>query len=295
MAQKVVVFGKAGQLGAELVRVFTQRGCQVTGFGRADLDVTRAHDVEHTIASHLPDVVVNATAYNMVDVAEREPEAAFAGNTLAVRNIAVACRQAACKLVHFSTDYVFDGETDRPYTEQDVPRPLGAYAVSKLSGELFAQAYCDDALILRTSGVYGPAGLGTPRGNFVETMLRLAGRAEPIRVVEDFVASPTYAPALAERTADLLAKGASGVFHAGGGLAISWFEFARLIFEAAGVHAELRATNAREHRTPARRPRYSALSNAKMEALGIQPMPEVRAALTEYMERRSRLQGTQPA
>ncbi|HYO82515.1 MAG TPA: dTDP-4-dehydrorhamnose reductase [Bryobacteraceae bacterium] len=287
MALKAMVFGKAGQLGSELVRVLTGRGCDVTGLGRNDLDVTDKSAVEHAIAARMPDLVLNATAYNMVDVAEREPEAAFAGNALAVRNIAVACRQAAARLVHFSTDYVFDGEAGRPYTEADAPHPLGAYAVSKLAGELFVQAYLDDYLIIRTSGVFGLAGLNTARGNFVETMLRLAQRDEPIRVVEDFVASPTYAPPLAERTALLVERGLKGIFHAGGGVAISWFEFAKLIFSTAGMDPELRATNAREHRTPARRPRYSALANARMEAEGILAMPPLTEALTAYMEGRA--------
>src|SRR4029079_3457785 len=124
-------------------------------------------------------------AYNQVDVAEKEPQAAYLVNGLAVRNLAVACRQADAKLVHFSTDYVFDGTAGRAYTEQDAPRPLGAYAVSKLAGEYYANASLDDALIMRTSGVFGPAGVATARGNFVELMLRLAANGQPIKVVDD--------------------------------------------------------------------------------------------------------------
>src|SRR5712664_693727 len=123
---------------------------------------------------------------------------------LGVRNLALACRQADARLVHFSTDYVFDGAAGRSYTEQDPTHPLGAYAVSKLAGELYAQAYLDAPLIVRTSGVFGPGGLKTARGNFIELMLRLASAPsqQPIRVVEDHVASPTYAPVLAARTLD---------------------------------------------------------------------------------------------
>jgi dTDP-4-dehydrorhamnose reductase len=222
-------------------------------------------------------------------VAEREPDAAFAGNALAVRNIAIACRQADARLVHFSTDYVFDGLAGRAYTESDMPHPLGVYAVSKLSGELFAQAYLDAPLVIRTCGVFGPGGLATARGNFLETMLRLAQRSEPIRVVEDYVASPTYAPALASRTVDMIGRGLTGVYHGGGGTAISWFDFARIIFEEARLTPELRPTNEREHRTPARRPRFSALSNAKMEAAGIDAMPPLRDAVRAYMATRERV------
>jgi dTDP-4-dehydrorhamnose reductase len=289
MSSKVIVFGRAGQLGAELVRVFTERGWAVIGYDRAEVDVTDAARVEQAVGSEMPAVVANATAYNMVDVAEREPEAAYAGNALAVRNLALACRQADARLVHFSTDYVFDGRAGRPYTEEDRPHPLGAYAVSKLAGESYAQAYLEDPLIIRTCGVFGPGGLSTARGNFVETMLRLAARQEPVRVIEDYVASPTYAPELAERTVDMVERKLSGIYHAGGGAPVSWFEFARIIFEEADLKAELRATNEREHRTPARRPRYSALLNSKMEAAGVRPMPPLREAVRNYMAARQRV------
>jgi dTDP-4-dehydrorhamnose reductase len=295
MSQKAIVFGRRGQLGTELVRVFKARGYSVLQYDRSTIDVTDAVRVEQTIAAEMPAVVLNATAYNMVDVAEREPEAAYAGNALAVRNLALACRQADARLVHFSTDYVFDGLASRPYTEEDRPHPLGAYGVSKLAGEMYAQAYLERPLIIRTCGVYGPGGLTTARGNFVETMLRLARRSEPVRVVEDYVASPTYAPELAERSADLVDKGLNGIFHIGGGTPISWFDFARIIFEEANVSPELRPTTEREHRSPARRPRYSALSNAKMESHGIRPMPPVREAVQAYMARRPEVLGSRTA
>jgi dTDP-4-dehydrorhamnose reductase len=284
---RVIVFGKAGQLGRELVRVFTQRGHSVTAFGRDDVDVTSAEAVEQAVAPSAPDLVLNATAYNMVDVAEEEPEAAFAGNALAVRNIAIACRQSDARLVHFSTDYVFDGTLGRPYAEEDATHPLGAYAVSKLAGELYAQAYLDQPLVIRTSGVFGPGGRHTARGNFIEVMLRLANSGQPIRVVEDFVASPTYAPELALRTADLVDLRATGVVHVGGGAPISWFDYARLIFDVAGLAPELKPSNERQHRTVARRPKFSALSNAKMERLGVKPMPPMRDAVHDYMARRT--------
>jgi len=143
-------------------------------------------------------------------------------------------------------------------------------------------------LIVRTSGVFGPGGLATARGNFVEIMLRLAGSNQPIRMVEDHFASPTFAPFLAARTADLLERGQSGVFHAGGGTPISWFDFAQIIFEVAGLHPALHRTSEREYRTPARRPKYSALSNAKMERAGIEPMPPLRQAVESYFTERNR-------
>jgi dTDP-4-dehydrorhamnose reductase len=282
-SKKVAIFGGAGQLGAELVREFRSRGYSVSGLNRSAVDITDCLRVEQCVGDLDPAVVLNAAAYNQVDVAEKEPQAAFAVNALAVRNLALACRQADARFVHFSTDYVFDGTSRRPYTEEDPTHPLGAYAVSKLAGELFAQAYLDRPLIIRTSGVFGPGGLHTARGNFIELMLRLAESGQPIRVVEDHYASPTYAPLLAARAADLVEKEQEGVFHVGGGTPISWFEYARLIFRITGLSPQVRATNEREYRTAARRPKYSALSNGKMERIGLEPMLPLEEAVASYL------------
>ncbi|HYK17414.1 MAG TPA: dTDP-4-dehydrorhamnose reductase [Bryobacteraceae bacterium] len=284
--RSVAIFGGRGQLGVELVREFSERGYTVAGFDRTSVDIGDASRVEQTLARVDPALVLNAAAYNQVDVAEKEPQAAFVANALAVRNLAMACRQLDARLVHFSTDYVFDGSAGRAYTEQDEPHPLGAYAVSKLAGELYARAYLDRPLIIRTCGVFGPGGLKTARGNFVETMLRLAASQKPIRVVEDHVASPTYSPLLAARTADLVERGQHGIFHVGGGAPISWFDFAATIFRVAGVKPELQPTNEKEYRTPARRPKYSVLSNAKMESCGVAPMPPIEKAIEMYMQAR---------
>jgi dTDP-4-dehydrorhamnose reductase len=286
MPKRAVVFGNLGQLGVELMRELEGRGYEVFGSDRAQLDITDRERVEQHLAQVDPDVVFNAAAHNQVDVAERDPLAAFQVNALAVRNIALGCRQVNARLVHYSTDYVFDGTAGRPYTEEDTPHPLSAYAVSKLAGELYAQAYLDRPLILRTSGVFGPGGLHTARGNFIELMLRLAAQGKPIRVVEDHFASPTYAPWLAARSVDLYERNARGVFHVGGGEPVSWFEYARVIFQVAGLAPELRPTNEREYRTEAHRPKFSALSNAKIEKMGLPKMPPLEAVVRDYFARR---------
>lgn len=286
MSGKAVVFGASGQLGVELVRELRARQYTVTGWERAQVDITDPAAVEGALAQSEADVVFNAAAYNQVDVAEKEPRAAFEVNALAVRNIATVCRQMDALLVHFSTDYVFDGRAGHAYTEEEPTHPVGAYAVSKLAGELYAQAYLDRVLVVRTSGVFGPQGRITARGNFVELMLRLAASGQPIRVVEDFTASPTYSPWLAERSIDLVERRLTGVFHVGGGTPISWFEYARMIFEVAGLKPALQPTNEKEFRTAAQRPKYSALSNSKMERAGLRPMPPLRAAVEDYFARR---------
>jgi dTDP-4-dehydrorhamnose reductase len=291
MQVKVAIFGCAGQLGLELRREFTGRGHNVAGWDRSEVDITSAAAVEAAIARFDPQVVINAAAYNQVDVAENEPAAAYQINALGVRNLALACRQCGARLVHFSTDYVFDGTAGRPYTEQDAVHPLGAYAVSKLAGELYARAYLSNALVIRTSGVFGLGALKTARGNFIELMLRLAQEGKPIRVVEDHVGSPTYAPGLAARTADLVERSTTGVVHCGGGTPISWYDFAALIFRTAGLAPNLRRTNDREYRTPARRPKYTALENARCAELGLAPMPALEASVAEYLRERTRLLG----
>ncbi|MEX2260316.1 MAG: dTDP-4-dehydrorhamnose reductase [Bryobacteraceae bacterium] len=287
MSRRVAIFGSSGQLGIELAREFSSRGYQVAGLVRRNLDITDQAAVERILAEVNPAFVLNAAAYNQVDIAESEPQSAFLANALAVRNLAMACRQIDASFVHFSTDYVFDGAAGRPYREDDPTHPLGAYAVSKLAGELYAQAYLDRPLIVRTSGVFGPGGLHTARGNFIELMLRLAASGQPIRVVEDHVASPTYAPWLASRTADLVERRLTGVFHVGGGTPISWFDYAKLIFACAGLNPQIRSTNEREYRTAAKRPKFSALSNGKMEAAGLAPMPPLKTAVTDYLRIRA--------
>ena len=291
------MIGSAGQLGVELVEQLKQRGYETAGWDRDALDITDNLQVESVLTPWNPEIVINAAAYNQVDVAESEPRAPLEVNALAVRNLALACRQLDALFVHFSTDYVFDGTAGRPYTEDDPTHPLGAYGVSKLAGELYAQAYLDAPLIVRTSGVFGPGGLHTARGNFVELMLRIAGSGQPIRVVEDHVASPTYAPLLAARTIELMERGHTGIFHVGGGTPVSWFHYARLIFEAGlpGQKVELHATNEREYRTAARRPRFSALSNARMESVGLAPMPPLSEALRLYFVARKRMLSSGPA
>jgi len=281
------VLGAQGQLGVELVRELTARGHQVTGLGRLHLDITRDSLIDEAVRHHRPDWLFNAAAYNQVDLAENEPLLAMQANGLAVRRMSLCCRESGATLLHFSTDHVFNGRKTAPYTEQDTPAPVSAYGVSKLAGELYAQAYLERFYIVRTAGVFGPAGRQTNRGNFVELMLRLASEGRSIRVVEDFFASPTYAPALAARSIDLLERAPFGTYHIAGNCSISWYQYALMIFTAAGIKGEIVPTNEREYVTPARRPKYAVLSNAKMEAAGVEPMPALQDAVQEYMKKRA--------
>jgi len=179
---KALVLGARGQLGAELMRELRARGHSAVGLGRHELDITRADLVEQAMRLHKPAWLINAAAYNQVDIAETEPLTALQVNGLAVRQMALCCREAGAVLLHFSTDHVFEGDKRTPYVEDDLPRPVSAYGISKLAGELYAQAYLERLYIVRTAGVFGPAGQETNRGNFVELMLRLAADGRVLRV-----------------------------------------------------------------------------------------------------------------
>jgi len=285
---KAIVLGAGGQLGIELSQQLGRRGHDVIALSREHLDITSSEAVDEAIDANQPDWVFNTAAYNFVDLAESEPEKAMAVNGIAVGGIARACQRHGAALVHYSTDHIFGGDKSEPYTEADLPAPPAAYGVSKLAGEHFARAFCERAYVVRVAGVFGPAGRTTNRGNFPELMLKKAAEGVALRVVEDFVATPTYAVPLASRSIDLVERTPPGLYHIGGGEAVSFYEWALKIFEAAGVEADLSPTNHLEFPTPARRPRQCSLSNAKVESLGLDPMPSLDEAHRDYFRRRNR-------
>jgi dTDP-4-dehydrorhamnose reductase len=279
--------GAAGQLGREL----TQRlGKDAAALTRAEADLTRAGAARAALGALRPDVVFNCAAYNLVDRAESEPEAAFAVNAWGVRELALACRDLGCALVHFSTDYVFGLEDGRrtPYAEADAPGPVSVYGLSKLAGEYLVRALCPRHFVVRTCGLYGVWGSGGKGGNFVETMLRLAGQGKPLRVVADQVCTPSYAADVAEAALALVRAGRHGLYHVRSGGACSWYEFARAIFELAGVRADVTPIASAEYGAAARRPAYSVLGMGAYEALGLPRLRPWREALAAYLEERAR-------
>lgn len=286
---RALVLGAGGQLGTELVGELRRRGLSVVGLGRQQLDITDPEAIEKAFGRHLPGWVVNCAAYNHVDLAEKEPETAMKVNGLAVHYLAVTAREAGATLMHFSTDHVFDGTKGAPYVEDDLPNPPSAYGVSKLAGEYYARAAMENVYVVRVAGVFGPAGRYTRRGNFPELVIQKAEQQSPLKVVEDFFATPTYAPALASRCVDLLEKAPFGLYHIGGGVKISWYEYALKILDAAGLDADIQPTDHREYKTPARRPRDAQLSNAKVYSLDLKEMPSLDEALHEYMNLRKKV------
>ncbi|MBI3997407.1 MAG: dTDP-4-dehydrorhamnose reductase, partial [Armatimonadetes bacterium] len=233
----VVVTGATGQLGTELVTALA--GEDVESFGRLALDLCDFVYTRRILSEVRPDAVINAAAFTRVDDCESEPERAFWVNTYAVRNLAQVCADLGCVLVHVSTDYVFDGMKTTPYTEDDPPNPLSVYGVSKLAGEYFVRALTPRHYVIRTSGLYGAAGAASRRGNFVETMLRLAADGRPIRVVEDCVLAPSSARDVARKIVKVLRTNRFGLYHITNAGQCSWFEFAREIFALAGLTPQL--------------------------------------------------------
>ncbi len=284
---KYAVLGAAGQLGRDLC---SRLPGEVVALTRERADLTRPEALAATLAELRPDVVVNCAAYNFVDRAEGEPDAAFAVNAWGVRALAAACRPLDCTLVHFSTDYVFglDAGRRRPYAETDAPGPVGVYGLSKLAGEYLVRALCPRSYVIRTCGLYGVWGSGGKGGNFVETMLRVAGQGKPLRVVADQHCTPSFTVDVAAAAVALLATGRPGLYHLTNAGSCTWHEFAGAVFELAGVKADLTAITSAEFGAVARRPPYSVLGMAAFEALGLAPPRPWREALAAYLQERQR-------
>lgn len=249
---KVLLAGAAGQLGRALQASLL--GHDLVALDHRLLDITALPAARAAIASHRPDVVVNAAAFNDVDGAETYQEEAYTGNALGPRNLAVATAEKGTPLLHVSTDYVFDGSSTRPYHEFDRPNPLSVYGASKLAGEEAVRGLNHRHFIVRTAWVFSTVGR-----NFVKTMCGLAEQPV-VRVVSDQFGSPTYAPHLAEALARLLECGAYGTYHLAGRGGASWFELTRAVYRCLEISTPVEPVAAVEFPRPAKRPRYTVLT-----------------------------------
>ena len=290
---RVLVTGCRGQVGSEVVRALDGIA-HVVPHDRATLDLEDAAAVARGVRDARPDVIVNAAAYTAVDQAESDEARAHAVNAVAPGVMAEEARKLGALLLHFSTDYVFDGTKPVPYVEDDPPAPLGAYGRTKLAGERAIAAAGGDHAILRTSWVYGPHGR-----NFMLTMLKLAATREELRIVDDQHGAPTSSLQLARLTRSLLApegrldrasldrvRSRSGLYHATAAGTTTWFGFAQAIFASAppGVpRPRLTPIPTKDYPTPARRPANSVLSNERLaRAFGVR-MDDWRAGLAESL------------
>jgi dTDP-4-dehydrorhamnose reductase len=282
---KLLVTGAAGMLGRDVMLAAGNAGHDVVGYGRAELDVADPAALERRLDLERPDVVINCAAWTDVDGAEEVEEAAFAVNGSGAGNVAAAAAKIEARILHVSTDYVFDGAKGAPYVESDQPAPLSAYGRTKLAGEEAVAAANKRHFIIRSAGLFGIGGR-----NFVETMLRLAEAQNEVTVVRDQVGSPTYTWHLAYGIVRLIEGIEYGIHHMAAAGQCSWYEFAREIFEQAQVECRVLSITSEEFGAAAPRPAFSALVSQREHAIRL---PSWQDGLAGYLAQRKAQEGTE--
>ena len=263
---KLLITGAQGQLGQALQAQFVD--CEVIAWDIQDLDICQLEHVRKALNHIRPDIVINAAAFTQVDQAEANQDAAYRGNALGPRNLARATQEADIPLVHFSTDYVFDGRQSRPYHEFDRPNPLSVYGQSKLAGEEEVQKNNPRNFIIRTAWLYHVVGK-----NFPQTMLRLANQ-EQVRVVNDQFGSPTFAPHLAQAVSRLIETETYGTYHLAGSGGTNWYDFTRALYQARGIRTAVVPITTADYPLPAPRPAYAVLTSLQDPFITLPPWQE---------------------
>jgi dTDP-4-dehydrorhamnose reductase len=293
--KKILLLGANGQLGTDLQEVFRgDERAQLIPVTRSQLDVERVGEIAGVLDTFGEfDILINCTSYHKTDEVEDFPEKAFAINSMAVWEMAKHCQRHGRVLFHISTDYVFGGQTNAPYREEDATAPLNVYGISKVAGENFIRSYHDKYFIFRVSSLFGQAGASGKGGNFVETMIRLAKEGKPLRVVDDQIMSPTHTLDIARAIKTFITQDVDqyGTYHCSGEGQCSWYEFTREIFAQLQLDADLAPISHNEFKTKARRPAFSVLDNSKINR--IHQMPEWKVMLHEYLKRKNHLTSSQ--
>lgn len=279
---KILVVGSNGQLGKEITRQF-QSKYELLQYDIPSLDITNYQAVESVISYTNPAMVINAAAYTNVEKAEEDEDTAFRVNALGAQNLALACQKSQAKLVHISTDYVFDGTATIPYEEFDSLNPLSVYGKSKLWGEKLVEQVGGEYFILRTSWLYGDG------HNFVRTMLKLAEQRDHLKVVADQYGTPTYTKDLVWVIERLIKTEFYGLYNASNQGSCSWQEFACKIFALAGKSVQVDPVTTSEYPTKAKRPLYSVMDNKMLRLRGLDVMRPWDEALQDYMEHEGQL------
>lgn len=275
---KVLVTGITGQLGYDVVKELKERGIEAIGTGSREMDITDRETVEKTIKTAAPDAVIHCAAYTAVDAAEDNEEVCRRVNAEGTRNIAKVCKELDCKMIYISTDYVFDGQGEKPWEPDDACAPQGVYGKTKYEGELAVKELLEKYFIVRISWVYGVNGK-----NFVKTMLNLSKTHDRLTVVNDQFGSPTYTPDLAKLLVDMVQTERYGIYHASNEGICSWYEFACAIFEAAGIKMEVVPVTTAEYGAKAPRPFNSRMSKEKLTEKGFDRLPSWQDALERYL------------
>lgn len=275
---RVIVTGARGQLGTDMASLLSEAGYEVHAFGREKLDFTNRGEVLEVVEALRPDIIVHCGAYTKVDQAETERELAEQVNGRGSGYLAEAAELVGAKLVYVSTDYVFVGTADEPIPESAATNPINVYGASKLLGETLVKAATKRYFIVRTSWVYGLHG-----SNFVKTMLTLGRQGKPLTVVEDQFGSPTFTVDLAESIWRLIQTDRYGTYHVSNSGSCSWYEFAQVIFEEAGLKVELAPVDSSRFVRPAQRPAYSVLRHQSLSENGFPAMRNWREGLKEFL------------
>jgi dTDP-4-dehydrorhamnose reductase len=275
---RALITGGGGQLASDLQELL---GDDARSYSHAELDIADSAALDRAFAETQPDVVFNCAAFHNVDVCETEPDSAWAVNVRAVRDLA----GRGAKLVHLSTNYVFDGRREEPYGEDDVPSPRSIYALTKLAGEHAALAYGDGALVVRGAGLYGLHGSASKGGNFVQRMLKRAREQNALKMVADQRLQPTFTADLAQSLLEAVEKDATGLVHLTASGACSWFDFTVAIMEIAGIDVPIEPVTTTIPPGSPDRPLNGVLSRPRADALGIGELRPWREALADYMAR----------
>ncbi len=281
---RVVIIGGSGQVASDLAEVLRDADEEVIALSRRDLDITQPSGLRENLSKLHPHIVINCSVYHPVDECEVNAERSFAVNAIAVRDLALAAKDLQAAVVHFSSDYVFDGELGRSYQEGDAPTPVSVFGVSKVAGEQLLRAVLPCHFIIRTSGLYGLAGSRVKSGNFVETMLRLGRQNGQVRVVDDLRMAQTSTRNLARQVLALIRTKHYGTYHASDHGDYSWYEFAKKIFEFSAMEVKVTPVSWRDMPSVAPRPRYSVLENCRLKAIGMDQMQPIDDALQVYLK-----------
>ena len=284
--RRVLITGAAGQLGSELAPLYASTG-EVWAAGREELDIA-SDGAPAAVAGFRPTLVLNCAAFHNVDQCEREEDRSFEVNVRAVKRLAEACAESGATLVHFSTNYVFDGTRQEPYTEGDLPAPRSIYAISKLAGEHAALAYAPRALVVRSSGLYGLQGSASKGGNFVTRMLARGREQGELKMVADQRLTPTFTADLARGVADAVDAGAEGVLHLTNAGECSWYEFTQAIMEVAGLDVPIEPVETSTGPGQVQRPLNGVLRSER----GLPELRPWRDALADYMRRAELVQAS---
>lgn len=276
---KVLVTGVKGQLGFDVVHELKKNNIEAVGVDIEEMDITDKEAVDKVITSADVDAVIHCAAYTAVDAAEDNMEICRKVNADGTRNIAEVCKKLGIKMMYISTDYVFEGEGERPWEPDDERQPLNAYGISKYEGEVAVQENLEKYFIVRIAWVFGVNGK-----NFIKTMLNLGKTHDTLTVVSDQIGSPTYTYDLAVLLVQMIQSDKYGIYHATNEGFCSWYDFAVEIFKQAGMNVNVIPVSSEEYKSKAKRPHNSRMSKDKLEANGFERLPSWQNALERYLK-----------